>query len=253
MFILVYHPLILCTIGSFERRARDIEAVLRNVTADLDDPHAYLLGYSLGSASVLKAADNIGVTPDVSIDGVLAFSPPGGLLSFVSFSRMGNIDITIIQGTNDRTTPYDRIERFVEEPFGRIAPMENAHFYLVPGATHSGWMTLPEGREVEEFDREICYKTEEVDHCDNFEFFVEHLDNDSQLAIELEIATRVMRPEPSELIDGAIGGDTLRSCIPPSLETDNVDATPSENTCRGFCFEGHEAWFPEMHCMTRCC
>ena len=46
-------------------------------------------------------------------------------------------------------------------------------------------------------------------------------------------------------------------------------AAPPANDCRGFClgpeadargdapgvrqFEGHDAWYPEMRCMTRCC
>ena len=156
----------------------------------------------------------------------------------------------------------------MEEPWGNVASMSNAHFFVVPGATHSGWMALPEGRATEEFDREICYKTETEEHCDGFEFFVEHLDNESQLAIELEIALRVMRPPggAAELIDGAsVGGGSLLSCAPPAGD----GAAPPANDCRGFClgpeadargdapgvrqFEGHDAWYPEMRCMTRCC
>lgn len=260
---------------NFKERASDLVAVLRDVAAN-GEP-AYLLGFSLGAASVLRAIEAVG--KDLTLPrlrGVLAFSPPGNLLQFMDFSYAADIAVTVIVGTNDRSTPISRIERFVTTPYGSLARLENFNFFIVPGGTHTGWMTLPEGQDPETFDIFVCLKTEPESHCHGLEFDVERLENDAQQQLMLSLATRVMelRPEAEDDNDSTAakeGGGVLRTCFNSSGSslkfTDNDDADDahgdeahaSHNPCRprpdaeGFCFALHDAWFPEQECMMPCC
>ena len=264
---------------NFKERASDLVAVLREVAAH-GEP-AYLLGFSLGAASVLRAIEAVGT--DVTLPrlrGVLAFSPPGNLLQFMDFSHAGDIAVTVIVGTNDRSTPISRIERFVTAPYGSLARLENFNFFIVPGAKHTGWMTVPDTQDPETFDILVCLKTEPESHCRGLEFEVQTLENDVQQQLMLVLATRIMelRPVGDDDDTAAVneGGGVLRSCSSSNASSlkfkdtgaedvhgdDDHDADEThvpQNPCRptpdaeGFCFALHEAWFPEQECMRPCC
>lgn len=247
---------------NFKERASDVTAVLRAV-ATQGEP-AYLLGFSLGAAAVLRAVERLGADATLPrVRGVLAFSPPGNLLQFMDFTFAGDTAVTVIVGTNDRSTPISRIERFVTPPYGSLARIANFSFFIVPGATHTGWMKLPQGADPDAFDIDVCLKTEPESHCRGLAFDVERLENDYQQQLMLTLAKRVMEPRGASEPEG---GAALRSCRDVAstaksaleLATD-ASATVSNNPCRphadvpGFCFATHDAWFPEHECMTPCC